>query len=452
MRFDSEIGNTFHDASTPRAEKGLAKDHALVMFPSRAARGEQDKARARKPRIALYSHDTMGLGHMRRNLLIAQALSSAPLGASVLMVAGACQISKFTLPPGVDCLSLPSLCKNSEGEYGSRNLDVSLQEMSALRARTISAALQGFQPDILVVDNVPRGAVRELDQTLAALRGRTRLILGLRDVLDAPERVRREWERAENFQTIRDYYDAVWVYGDRALYDLVREYDFPADVAAKTRFVGYLDQRARLQSTERGTPDALAALELPAGRLVVCSVGGGQDGVELAEAFANAELPRNHNGVLLTGPFMPAGARRRLEDAAARSPRLRVIEFVNEPLHLLTRADRLISMGGYNTSCEVLSLGIPALVVPRVTPRVEQLLRAERFRALGLADMLHPKRLTPEAISDWLARGPAHASTRWRVDLDGLSRLPLLAEEALASRPPLAGEAFTEGGFRHAAL
>jgi predicted glycosyltransferase len=378
---------------------------------------------------------------MRRNLLIAQTLSSAPLNANVLMIAGACQISKFELPPGVDFLSLPSLCKAGNGQYGSRNLDLTLSELTELRSRTINAALNSFSPDVLVVDNVPRGAVRELDATLEALRGRTKLVLGLRDILDASEDVRREWERADNLNAIRDYYDVVWVYGDPSVYNLVSEYGFPADIATRVRFTGYLDQRPRLQT--RGGSGA--PLGLPAGPLTVCAVGGGQDGVALAEAFVHADLPLEQNAVLVTGPFMPDKARRKLNEHAATRERLHVHEFITEPMRLLIRADRLVAMGGYNTTCELLSLNIPTLMVPRVTPRTEQLLRAQRFSQLGYLDLLHPDQLSPRAISEWLGREPV-MRRRQEVDLDGLRRLPLLVEELLA-----AGDlAFPEGGVRHA--
>ena len=70
----------------------------------------------RHRRVALYSHDTMGIGHMRRNLLIAQALAHGPQPVSILMVAGAREVSAFGLPPGVDCLTLPSLFKDDKGQ------------------------------------------------------------------------------------------------------------------------------------------------------------------------------------------------------------------------------------------------------------------------------------------------------------------------------------------------
>jgi predicted glycosyltransferase len=187
----------------------------------------------------------MGLGHMRRNLLIAQTLATSPWQAVILMIAGAGEASVFEMPPGVDCLTLPALRKGLDGEYRSRRLDVSLQELIALRAKTIRAALEEFEPDVLIVDNVPRGAVGELDPSLEYLRARrnTRCVLGLRDVLDDPAVVHREWRSRANEATIRDHYAAVWVYGDPAVYDLVREYRLALDVAEKVRYTGYLNHR-----------------------------------------------------------------------------------------------------------------------------------------------------------------------------------------------------------------
>src|SRR3989475_12120282 len=134
-------------------------------------------------RVAFYSHDTMGLGHMRRNLLLAQALKHSRLQAVVLMIAGAREASLVTTTAGVDCVALPSLWKDGGGQYHPRHLAVPLEELLALRAKTAGAALEAFAPDVLIGDNVPRGALREPDPVLEALRARerTRLVLGLRD-------------------------------------------------------------------------------------------------------------------------------------------------------------------------------------------------------------------------------------------------------------------------------
>ena len=233
---------------------------------------------ARRARVALYSHDTMGLGHVRRNLLIAESLIRSAIQPVVLMIAGAREVGGFAFPPGVDCVTLPALNKEGAGRYAARHLDVPLEDLLALRAETIRTALEAFAPDVLIVDNVPRGAVRELDPALAALRehGRTRCVLGLRDVLDDPQVVRWEWYRTANEDAVREYYDAIWIYGDPTVYRVDRACSFPCDLVARTRYTGYLDQTMRTKP--RGTIDAqpVGAAELPPGPFVLCLVGGGQ--------------------------------------------------------------------------------------------------------------------------------------------------------------------------------
>jgi predicted glycosyltransferase len=379
----------------------------------------------------------MGLGHMRRNLLIAQTLMRCPSPPVILMIAGAREAGALPLPPGVDCLTLPSLGKDPEGRACSRNLDLNLSALLTLRSRTIAAALDAFEPDVLIVDKVPRGAGHELDASLEAIRshGLTRCVLGLRDVLDDPETVRREWREDEIDEIINTCYDAVWVYGDPTLYDPVREYGLSLEVAGKVRFTGYLDQRSRLQASGSGE-DPLARLGLPDGRLILCQVGGGQDGAALAEAFVRARLPEDANGLLLAGPYLPADVRDRVLQVAAHRPRLRVLEFLTEPSRLLCRADRVIAMGGYNTVCEVLSFRKTALIVPRIHPRREQIIRAERLRDLGLVDMLHPDNLSARALSEWLSRDiPTPPPVQSLFNWDGPANLPRLLDELIAAPP-----------------
>ena len=374
---------------------------------------------------------------MRRNLMLAQALLETQ-ARSVLMITGAREVGTLPLPPGVDCLALPGLGKSLSGSYRPRSLGISLEELIRLRADTILAAVQSFGPDVLIVDKKPLGVERELEPTVEWLhaRGTARLVLGLRDVLDAADAVEREWEAEDSEAVIRDRYDAVWVYGDPNVYDPVAEYGFSPEIAAKVRYSGYLDGRA-VQPPAASTPgrDPLANLGLPPGRLALCVVGGGEDGFRIADAFARAELPAGMNGVILTGPFMPA-ERCELLRLRAVGRDLRVLRFVDDAGPLLDLADRVVAMGGYNTVCELLSRRKRALIVPRTDPRREQLIRAERTRDLGLLEMLHPDELRPAALGEWLARDAAPPERMLdRIDLDGLRRVPeLLAEVVGAGR------------------
>jgi predicted glycosyltransferase len=357
--------------------------------------------KATKPlRIALYSHDTMGLGHTRRNMLIAQSFAKANVPVSVLLIGGMNEATHFAKPSYVDYLTLPSLHKNGSGDYSSRSLELSLEEISELRSTVIWKALKSFKPDVLLVDNVPRGANNELKVSLKKLRKRsdTRVVLGLRDILDESEKTKGEWQRLNNEKVIERYYDAVWIYGDAKVFDPVVEYGFSKNIAEKVRYLGYFDYKERLEHSPRGK------LEFPAQPFILCQVGGGQDGIKLAETFAGTTFPKGHTGVLITGPFMPAESKGRLQTLAEGRNDLILHEFLAEPTQLLQQASFVIAMGGYNTVYETLSFEKPLLIVPRVEPRKEQLVRAERLQALGISEYLHPNHLSPETLAAWLQK------------------------------------------------
>ncbi|ACK68193.1 conserved hypothetical protein [Rippkaea orientalis PCC 8801] len=386
--------------------------------------------KGQKLRIALYSHDTMGLGHKRRNLLIAQSLASSALNADILMISGMSEMTQVGTHPNIEYLTLPALYKTSEGDYQARRLAMSLDEIIHLRSQVIRTAIKNFQPDVFIVDNVPRGAMGELNDTLKYLRnqGNTLCILGLRDILDTPDVINRNWKKVNNEKAIRRYYNALWVYGDPTVYNLVKEYQFEPDIARKVYYTGYLDQRIRRNYSQT---EQKQSLTLSSGRLALCLVGGGQDGSNLAETFAQTQLPTNMQGVILAGPLMPRHLRQQLKEYTASRPNLQVLDYVSEPTFLLEKADIVVAMGGYNTTCEILSFEKPSLIVPRIEPREEQLIRAQRLQELGLVDMLHPNHLTPQALSQWLSQEAKTPKVHQTLDFQGLNRIPQLVAEML---------------------
>jgi predicted glycosyltransferase len=109
---------------------------------------------------------------------------------------------------------------------------------------------------------------------------------------------------------------------------------------------------------------------------------------------------------------------------------MRVLEFFAEPAHLMRGAARVIMMGGYNSACEALSFEKPMLIVPRVKPRQEQMIRAQALRAMGLADLLHPEQLSPDALTQWLSQD------RPRPDFNGLSALSAMLERLVSAPTP----------------
>jgi predicted glycosyltransferase len=108
-----------------------------------------------------------------------------------------------------------------------------------------------------------------------------------------------------------------------------------------------------------------------------------------------AQRPRTH---IVFGPEMPQAEREALEAAARALPQVSMQTFCDDMMSLIGAADVALTMGGYNTVCELLSSGRRAVIVPRTEPGHEQLLRAERMAAHGLLTMLHPDEATPAAL------------------------------------------------------
>lgn len=389
---------------------------------------------SRPLRIALYSHDTCGLGHMRRNLLIAETLVEHFPNANILLITGAREVASFRFPDRVDAVSLPSLHKKANEDYAARSFALDIKELIQMRSQIIRSSIAAFNPDVFIVDKVARGTMGELDETLADLSRdkSTKCVLGLRDILDSPEVSTAEWYASGSSEAVMNCYDSVWIYGDERVYDFRAAYDFSADIKHKIEFAGYLNPATRLN---RAQPDAQdqQLLEKLGDRFFLCAVGGGQDGAEVAWAFASADFPDGVKGLIVTGPHMPAEEREQLQSLVDAQPHLTMVGFLSEPLHVYRAAERIVCMGGYNTTLELLGLGAQALIVPRVRPRQEQWIRSQALSALGLIDHLHPDHLTSDAISNWFSQ-PGHKPVVDQViDLAGLRRIPGLVNKLVSS-------------------
>jgi predicted glycosyltransferase len=400
------------------------------------------------PRLLLYAHDTYGLGHLRRSLAIAGRLAQAVPNLTTLLVTGSPVAQQFTLPPRVDSVKLPAVVKIGDDHYRARDLDLSLEQMVRLRAALISEVATHFAPDVMLVDHAPAGMKGELLPALRALRlhvPHARLVLGLRDILDEPTKVRAQWREQGIYGIIDRWYDEVLVYGQRDLFDPVRAYDFPASLAARAHFCGYI----RRDDPVRPAAALRAELDLHPGPLVLVTAGGGGDGGELERASLDALAiladRRPLQAVVITGPLMASGERAALEERARSLPfPVRLLPFHPDVPGLMRAADLVVAMGGYNTTCEILAAGRPAVIVPRAHPRLEQDLRARAFAARGLLTMLPAADLTPAHLAATmlhaLRQGPPPVAVRALWDGEGLARVAdriarlLPAERLMAER------------------
>lgn len=420
-----------------------------VSAPSAGSARAQHARFSRRPfgagsRLALYSHDTLGLGHLQRSLNVARTLTTRFPGLSILLLSGSPVAQRYALPAGVDIIKLPAVRKVGADRYAARSLAVSDEGVLRLRSAVILRALQDYDPHVLLVDHAPVGMRGELRPALEWLRERrpdcVRMV-GLRDVIDDPAAVVASWRKHGVFDVLRTHYQHVLIYGQREVFDPVQEYGFPPEIRAKTVFLNYVGELD--PSADAGTLPPMTSGERP---LVVVTVGGGDAGEQILDPYL--EMLRTSaptfDSILLTGPLIAPDALARFRTEVRSLPGTTLLDFVSSTSPYLQRADLVVCSGGYNTVTQTLRFGKRMLLIPRVLFRAEQSIRARRLAELGLATLLESSEVTPQRLRENIAsllaepRQPlVEARARGQVRFDGAERLAeLCAQLEVAAADP----------------
>lgn len=352
-------------------------------------------------RFLLYCHDTYGLGHLRRALTLAAHFVNTWPNAEVLVVTGSPLAHAYELPPRVDYVKLPAATKTRSGDYHSRSLGLGFSSIRDLRATLLLETARAYRPNVFLVDHAPQGLKGEALPALQMLKFSQPdclRVLGLRDIVDDGQAVQKAWTAEGIYQTLEQDYDLILVYGSQGLFDVAKEYGLPGQVKKRIRYCGFLNRVSDSSTATRPRP-----IPREARPLVAVTAGGGGDGFPLMRDYlmglgALAEVP--FSSVLLTGPLMEQAERDQLRALADRLPsdRLRLEQFMMDPLPLLRSADLVVAMAGYNTTCELLAMRQRMLLVPRIRPRQEQFIRAMLLARHGLAHLLSPNDMTPETL------------------------------------------------------
>ncbi|MBZ6076312.1 glycosyltransferase family protein [Microvirga puerhi] len=390
-------------------------------YPLPLPSGRQNGAR-----VLIYSHDTFGLGHLRRSRAIANAIAEERADCSIVIISGSPVIGNFEFGSGVDYIRIPGVTKLPDGDYRSLNLNVNLDEAVGLRQDLILQAAQSFRPDVFIVDKEPTGFRGEVVPALDYLESQgCRRVLGIRDVMDEPALLVPEWERKGAKEILVRSYDEVWVYGLEDVYRPLDALDLPATVTDRITYTGYLRREVP------PTPSLTRYPKITKQPFILVTTGGGGDGDDLIdwvisayEHDADIEMP----ALIVFGPFVNRDMRRSFMERIARHPKLDAIAFDTKIEHLMQKAAAIVAMGGYNTFCEILSFDKRALIVPRTRPRLEQHIRAVAAERLGLASMLsdYDAARTPDRMAlalKGLADQPRPSEVVIPGLLDGLDRV-----------------------------
>jgi len=332
----------------------------------------------------MYSHDSFGLGHLRRCREIAHSLVQRRSDLSILIISGSPIIGSYEFRANVDFVRVPGVIKLQNGNYESLSEHLDLDETLAIRESIIRHTAKIFRPDIFIVDKEPLGLRGEIRDTLDLLNGRgCRLVLGLRDVMDDPDKLLPEWRRKKAMPALENLYHDIWVYGLASICDPLEGMPVTEHVTHKIRYTGYLRRQAPVVNGDG-----------PFGKrpFLLITPGGGGDGSRLVE-WVLAAYEQHGDGLLpaliVTGPFMHDSLRDAFRARVEALPGQLQFDVFNSNLETLAnQAAGIVGMGGYNTFCEILSFDKPALLVPRQRPRMEQTIRSLKARDLGLVAVL----------------------------------------------------------------
>ncbi len=373
-------------------------------------------------RVFAYCHEGMGVGHLRRTMTICDTLVRRYPSLTCKIATGSPYHSLFDSGPRVGWFKLPTITKHTDGTYLPTNSGLTIDPVINVRSRLLLQAVQKSEPNLVLVDKAPVGVCGELKKTLQWLkinRPKTRIIFGMRDIEDEPSATIAQWTALDAEFSLASHYDEIWVYGMRELFDVAESYRLSPVVRDKLRYLGYVCRPIHADAS----PD-------PSGlKDVVVTVGGGTDGTMLLEMYLSQSARRlaeaGFRSILVAGPDLPSEDAERLAGLASKSESVTWLKTDRHMTSRLRNARLIVSMGGYNTLCETVSLGRSAVVIPRTAPRREQYIRADIWQSRGVVTMLDPADLSASVLADRILECAVNIKSvdPSAIDFGGLGRI-----------------------------
>jgi predicted glycosyltransferase len=359
-----------------------------------------------RPALLFYCQHSVGLGHLTRSYALCAALRER---FRVVLLCGGAIPDGIAPPAGVQVVALPPLGVGADGAFASRDPRYTLEQAWTARRERILATFRAVRPAAVVVELFPFGRARfarELVPLLDAARAAGALTAcSLRDILVSNRQdQQRHDDRAARLAGA--HFDAILVHSDPAFARLEDTFSPTTPLRVPVRYTGFVVREAG-----------------PArpGEHVLVSAGGGLVGEPLLTAAVSAQPLTGRPMRVIGGPLLPDDAWERI---AALAPReVELVRTVPDLGAELREARASVSQAGYNTALEVMRSGVPALLVPYVTPEEdEQARRARRLERMRAVRVLDSDRLDPIALAGAIRGLDDFWPHPADVDLDGARR------------------------------
>ncbi|CCO24701.1 glycosyltransferase family protein [Maridesulfovibrio hydrothermalis] len=375
-------------------------------------------------KVIHYCQHVLGMGHFFRSLEIAKALDKE----QVIFVAGGTKPNQ-ELPANVKYYQLSGLCMDENfGGLMPTTADRKLEDVKKERADSIFRLFEKEKPDVFLIELFPFGrkAFRfELIPVLDAIKegrfGDVKVICSLRDIL--VERDDGGKHEARCVKYLNKYFDLLLIHSDPKIASLDETFKALNQITIPYTYTGFAARQPKSDIRDKLRKKyGIADNE----KLLIASAGGGKVGGELMnsvfDAFSAMQLEKTRM-FMFTGPFFDQNKFDKIYNSAADYENIIVEKFATDFTDLLTAADAMISMAGYNTCMDILTSGTPSAVLP-FNQNHEQRMRAEKIAKHIPLKILESKDLIASGMEDvintLLIRN--RSTQNHGIDLDGASK------------------------------
>lgn len=389
-------------------------------------------------KLLFYCQHILGMGHLVRSIEIVRGLMQ---DFQVCFINGGQIIKEFKIPDGIEVINLPAIKTDSEfKQLQVVDTSLSLAEVQEFRKNKLLQVADEFQPDVLMIELFPFGRGKfsfeliPLLEKLQASEKPVKIVSSLRDIVVT----KTNKEKYENkvCRLMNQYFDMLLIHGDKNFVPLDESFSRVKDIQSQTEYTGYVVQKPPVNPELTEEDREVIESEQP---LILVSVGGGRFGHELIDCvIASADILEQkipHHIQIFTGPFSPEDKLQEWQKITEDKKNINVSRYTRNLLSYMQKADLSISMSGYNTTLNVMTTGVRAMILPfKGNDDQEQRIRASKLDSLGVVKMLDESDLLPEIFSkkviDYLATKP----NTIKFDDDGVENTAALIKNLILNR------------------
>jgi predicted glycosyltransferase len=369
--------------------------------------------------LMFYCQHILGMGHLVRSMEIVRALTK---DFQICFINGGEIIKGFDIPAGVEVINLPAIKTDSEfQELQVVDNAFSLDQVKEIRKNLLLEIFEQFQPDILIIELFPFGRRRfsfeliPLLERVKSTRSSTKVVSSLRDIVVTKQHKQAKHEE-KVCNLINEYFDVLLVHGDPKFVPLEETFSRVGNLNCEIYYTGYVVQKPPVNPILTDEDREILHSDKP---IILTSVGGGRFGHELLDCVVKTapilEKVIPHHIQVFTGPFMPEEKFDELQSMAENSKNICIRRYTPYFLNYMKKAELSINMSGYNTTMNVLTTGVRAMLLPFTGNQDrEQTIRAEKLSDLGIVKILSTNDLQPDLfakkIIDYLQEQPKQIS------------------------------------------